>query len=192
MTGELRAQMTNQGYSDGSCWSRGQAWGITGFVQAYKWTHDQRFLDASIKLAAYFISHLPPDNVPYWDFDTPQDSSNPRDTSAALIATYGLILLHETTGEAESKYLDDALRIFSGVINLSLAPEARFVRTSNGNEEVDFGGPETIILNATINNYEFAPRRWSDHGLVYADYYFLLVGNKLSQMGIGINKAARL
>ena len=25
----------------------------------------------------------------------------------------------------------------------------------------------------------------TDHGLVYADYYFLLVGNKLLDMGIG-------
>lgn len=135
-------------------------------------------------MAEYFLSRLPEDNVPYWDFDAPKPG--PRDTSAALIAAYGLILLHEATKETESKYLDDALKIISGVMSMSLAPPARFVRTLNGDEKVDLGGPETIILNATINNYEFAPRRWADHGLVYADYFFLLIGNKLGKMGMGL------
>ncbi|KAG9792272.1 hypothetical protein KCU88_g741, partial [Aureobasidium melanogenum] len=184
-TGELRARLTNQGYSDTSCWARGQAWGICGFAQAYKWTNEPRFLEASQNLAKYFVAHLPEDNVPYWDFDAPKPG--PRDTSAALVAAYGLILLHETTKQSESTYLDDALRLVSGVLSMSLAPPAKFVRNSHGDEDVDLGGPETIILNATINNYEFAPRRWADHGLVYADYYFLLIGNKLCQLGIQVD-----
>jgi hypothetical protein len=39
--------------------------------------------------------------------------------------------------------------------------------------------PGIFILNiADFNSL-------TDHGLVYADYYFLLVGNKLLDMGIG-------
>jgi uncharacterized protein YyaL (SSP411 family) len=182
-TGTIKQQMTNQGYSDTSCWSRGQAWGITGYAQAYRWTRDARFLDASERLAGYFLSHLPEDAVPYWDFDAPKPG--PRDTSAALIAAYGMLLLHEGVSVSRgSKYLDAALRIVSGVIKMSLAPAAQFIETEDGKEKVDLGGSETIILNATINNHEFAPRRWADHGLVYADYYFLLVGNKLLEMGL--------
>jgi hypothetical protein len=49
---------------------------------------------------------------------------------------------------------------------------------------VDLGGHDTILLHATINNYEFAPRRWADRGLVYADYYFILFGNKLLELGL--------
>ncbi|EON65997.1 hypothetical protein W97_05240 [Coniosporium apollinis CBS 100218] len=180
-TGAIKERMTNQGYSDTSCWSRGQAWGIAGYAQTYGWTHDERFLDASRRLADYFLSHLPEDFVPYWDFDAPMPG--PRDTSAALIAAYGMLLLHNAIS-GDTKYLEAALRIIAGVIRISLAPEADFVRTSKGDEEVDLGGPETIVLNATINNYEFAPRRWADHGLVYADYYFLLIGNTLLQMGL--------
>jgi hypothetical protein len=142
-------------------------------------------LEASQKLAEYFVSHLPEDNVPYWDFDAPKPG--PRDTSAALVAAYGLILLHEESKTNESNYLEDALKIISGVLSMSLAPPARFARTLNGEEKVDLGGPETIVLNATINNYEFAPRRWADHGLVYADYYFLLIGNKLAHMGMQVD-----
>lgn len=179
--GSVKERMTNQGYSDTSCWARGQAWGIVGYAQAYHWTKKPQFLDASRRLANYFIEHLPQDYVPYWDFDAPLPG--PRDTSAALVAAYGMLLLHQAI-QGDKNYRETALQIIEAVISQSLAPEARFVRTSRGDEAVDLGGPETIVLNATINNYEFAPRRWADHGLVYADYYFLLIGNELLRMGL--------
>lgn len=182
VSGKFRSQMTNQGYSDSSCWSRGQAWGIAGFAQTYGWTKDPRFLKTSRNLADYFLAHLPEDSVPHWDFNAP--NTNIRDTSAALIAAYGMLLLHSALKDTTLEYLDAALRIVSGVVTISLASEANFVRTSNGDQKVDLGGPETIVLNATINNYEFAPRRWADHGLVYADYYFILIGNTLLEMGL--------
>lgn len=180
-TGLVKQRMTNQGYSDDSCWARGQAWGVTGFAQCYRRTKDKRFLETSIGLADYFITRLPEDSVPHWDFDAPQPA--PRDTSAGLIAAYGMLLIHEAL-EEDTYYLAAALRIVSGVLRTSMSSEARFVKSSSGAEDVDLGGCDTILLHATINNYEFAPRRWADHGLVYADYYFLLIGNKLLDMGI--------
>lgn len=179
--GSIKGRMTNQGYSDTSCWSRGQAWGIAGYAQAHRWTKEARFLDASCRLADYFLERLPDDNVPYWDFDAPLPG--PRDTSAALIAAYGMLLLHQAIGSG-SMYLDAALKILGGVVSQSMSPQARFVVTSRGDEAVDLVGIETIVMNATINNYEFAPRRWADHGLVYADYYFLLIGNEMLRMGL--------
>ena len=164
--GSIKGRMTNQGYADESCWSRGQAWGITGFAQCYRWTQEQKFLEASKQLANYFLDRLPADGVPPWDFDAPQPC--PRDTSAAMIAAYGMLLLFEAEPD-NRKYYDAALWIASGVVKTSLSPEARF---------------DTILLHATINNYEYAPRRWADHGLVYADYYFILFGNKLLEMGM--------
>ena len=180
--GVLRTRMTNQGYNDDSCWSRGQAWGIVGFAQSYGWTKEEAFLDASRRLADYYIKHLPEDSLPYWDFDAPQPG--PRDTSSALIAAYGMLLLHQWVGESTTFYLESALQLVSSVITSSLAEDARFVTTLGGDEDVDLGAPETIVQYATINNYEFAPRRWANHGLVYADYYFLLIGNKLLKMGL--------
>lgn len=179
--GSVKGRMTNQGYSDESCWSRGQAWGITGFAQCYRWTAEPKFLDTSKRLADYFISRLSPDGVPFWDFDAPQLA--PRDTSAAMIAAYGMLLLFEAE-PGDTKYHDAALRIASGVVKISLSPEAKFVATSAGDNKVDLGDHDTILLHATINNYEFAPRRWADHGLVYADYYFILFGNKLLEMNL--------
>lgn len=77
-----------------------------------------------------------------------------------------------------------AMHIIDGVVGLSMAPEARFGTQEDQKEIVEFDGAETIVLNATINNNDYAPRRWADHGLVYADYYFLLIGNTLAEMGL--------
>lgn len=38
VTGQPKAKFTNQGYSDDSCWARGQAWAILGFAQTFHWT----------------------------------------------------------------------------------------------------------------------------------------------------------
>jgi hypothetical protein len=188
--GSIKHRFTNQGYSDSSCWSRGQAWGILGFAQTYLWTRDPSFLTTACELADYFMAHLPADGVPYWDFDAPIKSWAPRDTSAACITCYGLLLIHEAMAH-NSPYLNAALYLLECLIEKSLAPPAHF-KTYNSNPNstestlhVEMGtGEETILRNATINFYEYAPKRYADHGLVYADYYFLLVGNKLLQMGI--------
>ena len=179
--GSVKQRMTNQGYSDESCWSRGQAWGITGYAQCYRWTAKPEFLDASMRLADYFLERLPADGVPFWDFDAPQPA--PRDTSAAMVAAYGMLLLFEAE-RSQRKYLEGAMKIVSGVIETSLSPSARMLPKCDGYQEADLGGHDTILLHATINNYEFAPRKWADHGLVYADYYFVLFGNKLLEMGL--------
>lgn len=200
-TGAVKERMTNQGYSDESCWSRGQAWAITGFAQTYSWTHDASFLATARNCANYFLEHLPANGIPPWDFSAPLTTDTPTDTSAAVVACYGMLLLHEalTALGEPSPYLKATLHILSSLCTSQLSPAAHFHSTpvniasaehgispESGTLEVDMGsGPETILLGATINNYEFAPRRWADHGLVYADYYFLLVGNKLLDMGIG-------
>lgn len=174
-SGARKSRFTNQGYSDSSCWTRGQSWSITGFIQTYHWTKDISFLETSRQCADYFLARLPADGVPPWDFDAPVSprTATPTDTSAALIAAYGLLLLHEALVALEqaSSYHTAALRIMSAICKSHLSTRG--------------DGQETIVLGATINNYEFAPRRWANHGLVYADYYFLLVGNKLLEMGLG-------
>ncbi|KAI6087343.1 glycoside hydrolase family 88 protein [Hypoxylon rubiginosum] len=202
-SGDIKSVITNQGYADDSCWSRGQAWAITGFVQTYKWTKDDSFLETAKSCADYFIGHLPESGIPPWDFQAPQDEPQPTDTSAAVIASYGLLLIHEaeTSAGRPSAYLQHALRIIRAVCASYVNSPAKFVAHEGSVEAVelrsvdnqktvaitvDMGeGAETILNGATINNYEFAPRRWANHGLVYADYFFVLVGNKLLDMGIG-------
>ncbi|KAJ0416893.1 Six-hairpin glycosidase-like protein [Aspergillus carlsbadensis] len=219
--GQVKAKFTHQGYSDESCWSRGQAWGILGFMQTYGWTREAGFLQTARELADYFLDHLPDDAVPYWDFDAPVDGSCPRDTSAGMVACCGLVLLWKALKDGEERaaqhYLDGAFRILQGTVSKFLMPSptqfdvelagtdlvtfpdnesarqpgvltisAKHNNTTNGmvNGGASARSPETILDAATVCNYEFASRRWADHGLVYADYYFLLLGNLLLELGL--------
>ena len=46
-TGEALYGKTQQGYSDDSCWARGQASGIYGFTLSYLYTGDSSFLETA-------------------------------------------------------------------------------------------------------------------------------------------------
>ncbi|MEQ9889141.1 glycoside hydrolase family 88 protein [Pectobacterium zantedeschiae] len=81
---------THQGFSDDSCWSRGQAWGMYGFALGFNYTGAGELTELSRKLTHYFLNRLPEDYVCYWDLIfTPQDNAF-RDTSAAAIAVCGM------------------------------------------------------------------------------------------------------
>lgn len=199
-TGALKERLTNQGYSHTSCWSRGQAWAIAGFAKSYEWSGENSFLDTAKNCADYFLGRLPDTRIPPWDFDA-QDKSGattqPPDTSAAMIAAYGMLIIHQSLQNRSeaSPYLGHALRIADSVCERHLNPAASqkqdlgtIPTVENGRTpvikcvETAAGLGDTILNGATINNFEFAPRRWADHGLVYADYFFVLFGNKLLEM----------
>ncbi|KAH7231572.1 Six-hairpin glycosidase-like protein [Fusarium solani] len=201
-TGTLKERLTNQGYSHTSCWARGQAWAIAGFAEAYKWSGEASFLDTAKRCADYFLRRLPDTQIPPWDFDAAETSGSaqqPPDTSAALVAAYGMLVIHQMllSRSEKSSYLEHALRIVDAVCSRHLNPSAHgkekdcsidTVENGSGvpvsHVEWDIGEGDTIVNGATINNFKFAPRRWADHGLVYADYFFLLVGNKLLEMNV--------
>ncbi|UKZ91506.1 uncharacterized protein TrAFT101_006483 [Trichoderma asperellum] len=187
--GSLKTKHTHQGYSDDSTWSRGQAWTILGFTQTYIWTKDQLFLDTAIRLAEHFLERLRSAKhaypfVPLWDFDAPVGDRLLRDSSAGMIAANGLLLLHQILGEGSS-YLNDALRIARETIDMCQATDpARLVADADSKIKAEGVAFDCILKHATANNNDYALVRYSDHGLVYADYYFLEFGNKLLRMGM--------
>lgn len=91
-TGKALRGATHQGYSDESCWARGQAWGIYGFLLNYKYTGDESLLDLSCKLADYYLARLPKDYICYWDLCFTKGDEE-RDSSSAAIALCGLMEL---------------------------------------------------------------------------------------------------
>lgn len=148
--------------------------------------------------------------VPNWDFDAPQsDPMNPlRDTSAGVIAANGMLLLHQALqtwqGHDPSRqpvlvpghkdFLDAALSIVRDTMDLSLdldfasvdlppSPDSTEANSAGLFATVRSSRFDAILHNATANNNEHAHKRYSDHGLVYADYYLLEFGNKLCRMG---------
>ncbi|KAF4307161.1 Unsaturated glucuronyl hydrolase [Botryosphaeria dothidea] len=189
-----KAGLTHQGHAHTSCWSRGQAWAMLGFAQCYGRVREPRFLAAALALSRYWVARMPPDGVVPWDFDAAAERGpgEPRDSSATLVAANALLLLYETLKEEGREdaegFLDAAVKSVEGIVETCLAPLAASGKKCNGlagEPGVDSGpGWESIVMHATISNYEHALKRSADTGLVYADYYFLLVGNKLLEMGL--------
>ena len=86
LDGHFIKGVTHQGLSDDSMWARGQAWAIYGYTMVYRETHDVRFLDFARKVSDVYLSRIPEDMIPYWDFNAPELSSGePKDASAAAI-----------------------------------------------------------------------------------------------------------
>lgn len=155
-TGEFIRQETHQGLKADSCWARGQSWAVYGFTVCYRETGDSSFLEAARKLANYCVSHLPPDHVPYWDYDSPLIPNDVRDSSAAAILASGLLMLAALESEPANAqhWGSEALIILESLWgNYS----------SRGRQE------PSILIHATRHK----PYGSMDHGLIYGDYYFV-------------------
>ena len=151
-TGELVRKLTFHGYSDNSCWSRGQAWGIYGFTLAYEAAKEKVFLNTAEKLADYFIKNLPADCVPYWDFNDPKIPKAVKDSSAAAIACSGLITLSELGGKPKFK------RVGNEILNSLLA---NYIAEENRDGILKHG---CFCMRKGIG---------IDESLIWGDFYFL-------------------
>ena len=69
------------GVDDDSCWSRGQAWAIAGFLRGWQEFGESRYLEAA-RATFGFWQRAVGDTVPPWDFSDPEGE---RDTSASAI-----------------------------------------------------------------------------------------------------------
>ena len=154
-TGAFLGQDTWQGQSPTSTWSRGQAWAIHGFTDAYRLSRRPELLDAAQRTADWFLAHLPPDQVPYWDFNAPDIPNTERDASSAAIAASGLVELGRLTGGPRGDgYRGAAQRIVESLSTNYL--------TSSGNDAVLAHSVGFHRENGEV-----------DAGIVYADYYLL-------------------
>ena len=90
-TGEPLKGVTRQGYSDDSCWARGQAWGIYGIPLTYIYTHDKDATRIYKALLNYYMNRQPKDDVCFWDLIFNDGDDHPRDSSAAAIAVCGIL-----------------------------------------------------------------------------------------------------
>lgn len=93
-TGQPDHGATHQGFSDSSCWARGQAWAILGMplhkrLSGKGFTQEEAVLYE--KICEYFESNLPSDGMPYWDLIFTDGSEQPRDSSALAIAACGML-----------------------------------------------------------------------------------------------------
>jgi unsaturated chondroitin disaccharide hydrolase len=122
-TGEFLRQSTHQGFRGDSCWSRGLAWALYGFGTAYACSRDARFLATAEACAEFYLANTPADGVPPWDYDAPEESRKLLDTSAAAIASSGLLQLATLSTDAVRGrlYAAAARRILSTLCSQHLA-----------------------------------------------------------------------
>jgi unsaturated chondroitin disaccharide hydrolase len=161
-TGALQRRYSEQGAADDSTWARGQAWAAYGFATAYRYTHDPRYLETAHRTADWFMSHLPPDHVPYWDFSVPQAPPQPRDTSAGAVVASALLAMNELDADQARKSADvDGAR----TLLTALSSPAYLSR----------GTPtQSILLHGTQN----VPHQQADSGIQFGDYYFVEALNR--------------
>ncbi|MBN1893392.1 glycoside hydrolase family 88 protein [bacterium] len=156
-TGLIREKRTAQGYAAGSTWARGQAWGIYGFTMCFRETGDSLYLRTALRMADYFLDHLPEDHVPFWDFNLPEDHPRRvRDASAAAIASSALLELRNDVRDP-APYDRAAERMLGALIDRYL---------SRGTES------SGIIVHAAYNANSRNPDDW-DASTIWGDYYFL-------------------
>ena len=163
-SGEVQKRRTHQGWHDETTWARGQAWGIYGFANAYKYTGDERFLNTSKKMADVFIKALPSDYIPYWDLDLSGDDVV-RDASAGAIASSGMYILAEQVKNKDSykRYFN-----YANLIAKSLIENYTFM---NSNRKVEEG-----LLIHTVYNYH---SNWGiNESFPCGDFYFTEVLKK--------------
>lgn len=116
LTGEKVKVHAGQGYSDTSCWSRGQAWAVYGMVLSYIHTKKERYLEAAIQTADYFISHCEKTAyLPVIDFMAPEKPVY-YDSTAGVCTACGLLELAKIVEDNEAeKYREAAIRILKAI-----------------------------------------------------------------------------
>jgi unsaturated chondroitin disaccharide hydrolase len=165
MNGKIIKKLTLQGYSDTSCWSRGQSWAMYGFTVAYEKTGYDVFLITAKRTADYFISHLPADCVPYWDFNT-RIYDTTKDSSAAAIASSTLLDLAkvEKDKNAAMRYERSAYKILESLTKHYL--------TKGRNE------PGILMHNCFDKPRGLA----TDNCTIFGDYYYMGALTKLLEL----------
>ena len=124
-TGEMIRTYGGQGYCEGSSWSRGQSWGVYGFILSYIHTGEERYLNAAKRVAHYFIANVCDDWLPRVDFRAPSEPVY-YDATAGACTACGLIEIAKAVGEHEGgMYMNAAINILKAMAEkfLDLNPE---------------------------------------------------------------------
>ncbi len=160
VNGSLTFQGTRAGYTNWSTWSRGHSWAIYMFTKGYIETGYLPFLDTAQRVSDYYITNVPSDYVPYWDYQAPNIPNEPRDSSAAAIAMSGMLQLCQVTTNFTNaaKYWAEAHNILE-----SLGSSNYLAKGTSNSAILLHGTGETPVL----------PTPEIDVGLIYGDYYFV-------------------
>jgi unsaturated chondroitin disaccharide hydrolase len=162
-SGAFLGESTHQGLGPDSAWARGLAWSMYGFSQVYALSGRDEFLAVAERNADYWLTHLPADRVPYWDFHADLQRPLPwgpqKDSSAGAIAASALLDL-----ELQTKDNDRA------VIYRAAAEAMLDALTGPEYLAVDTPGWEGILKHGV---YHTAKNLGVDESVMWGDYYLV-------------------
>ena len=130
--------------------------GISGLTAAYRESQRDELLVGARRVANWWVSHLPPDMVPYWDFTAEHIPHLERDASAAAIAASGLYELSGYVGGVEKE------RYRRAADGMLAALCRDFLSTGTAAESILLHSVGSKPLHSEV-----------DVGVIYADYYLL-------------------
>lgn len=155
VSGKHIKSCTHQGYSDDSMWARGQAWGIYGYTMCYRFTHDRKYLDFATEITDVYLSMLPEDMIPYWDFNDPEIPDVSKDASAAAVVASALIELSGYVDEDKGReYLDAAEKMLDSLYE-------------------NYRGGDSCPAFLTHSTGHRPAGSEIDYAIIYADYYYI-------------------
>jgi len=162
-SGEMVRHFTLLGAHDDSCWSRGQAWAIGGFLRAWEELGDTKYLEVARKLFDFWIDNTGDDFVPAWDFFDPKLKDGvdvPVDTSALAIVVAQLARLAVLDNKPDDvQYFVDYLESMLEGLSSHLTPLPD-----------DDDRPAGMLLDGCFNNVkDFANR----HELMWGNFFML-------------------
>jgi unsaturated chondroitin disaccharide hydrolase len=162
-TGRFLRQTTHQGLRAESAWARGLAWSMYGYSKCYGLTGNREWLAVAERNADYWITHLPKDHVPLWDFHADATKSAPwggqKETSAGAIAASALLDLERQTADNDRArvYRDTAIAMLDALVR----PEYL---------AIDTPGWEGILKHGV---YHTAKNLGVDESVMWGEYFFV-------------------
>lgn len=158
-SGEFLRESTHQGLGPNTCWSRGLCWALYGFGTVYEYTQDLVFLQTAEKCADYYIQNVPPNKIPYWDFNVPEGPDRICDSSSAAIAASGLWNLSALTKTREKAHLyrNTALEIVNTLVSEEFLAERH-------------QGQEGILLHGV---YHFNRKLGVNESVMWGEHFFM-------------------
>ncbi len=144
-----------QGYAEGTAWTRGQTWAIYGFVMSYIHTKNEAYLKTAMRVADFFVEHIPESGLIPVDFMQPEEPAY-EDSTAAAIAACGLLhLAEEVQGAADRlKYQTAGIKLLKTLTN----------------ERCDFDPQhDDLLINCTAAYHD----KEHHFPIIYGDYFYI-------------------
>jgi unsaturated chondroitin disaccharide hydrolase len=162
-TGQFLRQATHQGLRPNSVWARGLAWSMYGYSKCFGVTGNREWLAVAERNADYWITHLPKDHVPFWDFHAdirqPSPWGSQKDSSAAAIAASALLDLERQTesDDLARVYRDTAIAMLDALVGTQYLA-------------IDTPSWEGILKHGV---YHTAKNLGVDESVMWGEYFFV-------------------